>query len=88
VATFSIKDTQNMALALKLASKGRYGVKANPMVGCVIVKDDKIIAKGYHETFGEAHAEINALKQINHQADIKAKLLLVHKPLLMLAPKK
>ena len=58
-----------MALALKLASKGQYGVKANPMVGCVIVKDDKIIAKGHHETFGEAHAEINALKQINHQAD-------------------
>jgi diaminohydroxyphosphoribosylaminopyrimidine deaminase/5-amino-6-(5-phosphoribosylamino)uracil reductase len=69
VETFSINDTQNMALALKLASKGRYGVKANPMVGCVIVKDDKIIAKGYHETFGEAHAEINALKQINHRAD-------------------
>jgi diaminohydroxyphosphoribosylaminopyrimidine deaminase/5-amino-6-(5-phosphoribosylamino)uracil reductase len=38
------------------------------MVGCVIVKDNKIIAKGYHQTFGKAHAEINALTQINHQA--------------------
>jgi len=58
-----------MAIALKLASKGIYGVKSNPMVGCVIVKDDKIIAKGHHKTFGEAHAEINALKQIDHQAN-------------------
>ncbi len=58
-----------MSLALRLANQGQYGVKANPMVGCVITKDDKIIAQGYHQAFGEAHAEINALKQINHQAD-------------------
>ena len=58
-----------MSLALKLADQGRDGVKANPMVGCVVVKDDRIIAKGYHQTFGEAHAEINALEQINHQAN-------------------
>ena len=57
-----------MALALKLASQGKYGVKSNPMVGCVIVKHEKIIAKGYHQTFGKAHGEINALQQINHQA--------------------
>lgn len=57
-----------MSLALQLARKGRYGVASNPMVGCVIVKDNKIIAKGYHQTFGKAHAEINALTQINHQA--------------------
>jgi len=41
-----------MSLALKLAGQGRDGVKANPMVGCVVVKDDKIVAKGYHQTFG------------------------------------
>jgi diaminohydroxyphosphoribosylaminopyrimidine deaminase/5-amino-6-(5-phosphoribosylamino)uracil reductase len=68
LATFSINDTQNMALALKLASQGKYGVKSNPMVGCVIVKHEKIIAKGYHQTFGKTHGEINALQQINHQA--------------------
>ncbi|BBB23482.1 diaminohydroxyphosphoribosylaminopyrimidine deaminase / 5-amino-6-(5-phosphoribosylamino)uracil reductase [Isorropodon fossajaponicum endosymbiont JTNG4] len=67
-ATFSINDTQNMTIALKLASQGKYGVKSNPMVGCVIVKHTKIIAKGYHQTFGKAHGEINALQQINHQA--------------------
>jgi diaminohydroxyphosphoribosylaminopyrimidine deaminase (EC 3.5.4.26)/5-amino-6-(5-phosphoribosylamino)uracil reductase (EC 1.1.1.193) len=69
MATFSKNDSHYMSLALKLADQGRDGVKANPMVGCVVVKDDQIIAKDYHQTFGEAHAEINALEQINHQAD-------------------
>jgi diaminohydroxyphosphoribosylaminopyrimidine deaminase/5-amino-6-(5-phosphoribosylamino)uracil reductase len=68
VATFSINDTHFMSLALKLANKGVYGVQPNPMVGCVIVKNKQIVAKGYHQTFGQAHAEINALAQINHQA--------------------
>ena len=67
--TFSKNDAHYMSLALKLASQGREGVKANPMVGCVVVKDDQIIAKGHHQTFGEAHAEINALSQINYQAN-------------------
>ena len=69
MSTFSKNDSHYMSLALGLADQGRDGVKANPMVGCVVVKDDQIIAKGYHQTFGEAHAEINALNQINHQAD-------------------
>ncbi|SMN15450.1 Diaminohydroxyphosphoribosylaminopyrimidine deaminase / 5-amino-6-(5-phosphoribosylamino)uracil reductase [uncultured Candidatus Thioglobus sp.] len=67
-ASFSINDTQNMGLALKLAHQGIHGVGANPMVGCVIEKNGKIIAQGYHQTYGEVHAEINALNQINHQA--------------------
>lgn len=68
MTTFSLNDTQNMDLALKLAHQGMQGVGANPMVGCVIEKEGNIIAQGYHQTFGEAHGEINALEQINHQA--------------------
>lgn len=68
MATFSINDIQIMSLALKLASQGRHGVGANPMVGCVITKNDQPIAQGYHQTYGQAHAEINALAQLNHQA--------------------
>ncbi|SFV88348.1 Diaminohydroxyphosphoribosylaminopyrimidine deaminase / 5-amino-6-(5-phosphoribosylamino)uracil reductase [hydrothermal vent metagenome] len=68
MVTFSTNDTQFMSQALKLASKGQYGVQSNPMVGCIIVKNDEIIAEGYHQFLGEAHAEINALAQINHQA--------------------
>ena len=66
---FTQKDTECMALALKLSKLGQGGVGANPMVGCVISSDDKIIAKDYHRQYGQEHAEINALNQIKHKAD-------------------
>src|SRR3989338_7237088 len=47
--------------ALKLAKKGMSWTNPNPMVGTVIVKDDKIIGKGYHREVGLLHAEIEAL---------------------------
>jgi len=55
-------DEKYMRLALALAKKGIGKVEPNPAVGCVIVKDGKIIAKGFHKEFGDPHAEINALK--------------------------
>lgn len=54
-------DQQYMQLALELAKKGCGRVNPNPMVGAVIVKDDKIIGQGYHQKYGELHAERNAL---------------------------
>jgi len=45
---FSRQDTECMALALKLSKKGRASVGANPMVGCVITRDGKIVAQDYH----------------------------------------
>ena len=57
-----------MSIALKIAAKGIRGVKGNPMVGCVISRDGKILAQDYHQHYGGNHAEINALEQINHQA--------------------
>ena len=54
-------DSAHMARALQLAARGRYGAHPNPMVGCVIVRDDKIVGEGWHALAGEAHAEINAL---------------------------
>jgi len=65
---FSRQDSQCMALALKLSTKGRSTVGANPMVGCVITRDGKVIAQDYHHEYGKAHAEVNALDQIKHQA--------------------
>lgn len=50
-----------MQKALNLAEKGAGFVSPNPMVGCVIVKNGKIIGEGYHKFFGEEHAEVNAL---------------------------
>ena len=57
-----MSDTEYMKLAIKLAKKGAGYVNPNPMVGAVIVKDNRIIGQGYHETFGGMHAERNALK--------------------------
>ena len=50
-----------MRRALELAKQGMGYTSPNPMVGCVIVKDGKIVAEGYHERCGEYHAERNAL---------------------------
>lgn len=50
-----------MQLAIELAKKGMGYTSPNPMVGCVVVKQDKIVTQGYHERYGEYHAERNAL---------------------------
>lgn len=56
-----------MHRALELASKGLGQVAPNPMVGCVIVCNGKIIAEGFHEQYGSAHAEPNAIKQASDE---------------------
>ena len=50
-----------MRRALELAERGRYSVSPNPMVGCVIARDDEALAEGWHQRAGEPHAEIKAL---------------------------
>jgi diaminohydroxyphosphoribosylaminopyrimidine deaminase/5-amino-6-(5-phosphoribosylamino)uracil reductase len=50
-----------MAQALQLARKGFYSTDPNPRVGCVIVKDQAVIAQGWHEYTGGPHAEVNAI---------------------------
>ncbi|MBQ7232057.1 MAG: bifunctional diaminohydroxyphosphoribosylaminopyrimidine deaminase/5-amino-6-(5-phosphoribosylamino)uracil reductase RibD [Bacillales bacterium] len=56
-------DEQYMEYALNLAKKGEGHVAPNPMVGAVIVKNGRIIGEGYHEKYGEAHAEVNAIQR-------------------------
>ena len=56
-----MKDIFYMQKALDLAIKGKGATSPNPMVGTVIVKDGKIIGKGYHQKYGEKHAEIMAI---------------------------
>jgi diaminohydroxyphosphoribosylaminopyrimidine deaminase/5-amino-6-(5-phosphoribosylamino)uracil reductase len=51
-----------MQRALQLAEQGRYTVSPNPMVGCVLVKNETVIGEGYHQCAGQAHAEIIALQ--------------------------
>ncbi|MEJ7559417.1 MAG: bifunctional diaminohydroxyphosphoribosylaminopyrimidine deaminase/5-amino-6-(5-phosphoribosylamino)uracil reductase RibD [Pedobacter sp.] len=64
-------DEQYMQRCLEIAEMGMGQVSPNPMVGCVIVHQDKIIAEGYHKKFGEAHAEVNAIQAVldNHPED-------------------
>jgi diaminohydroxyphosphoribosylaminopyrimidine deaminase/5-amino-6-(5-phosphoribosylamino)uracil reductase len=50
-----------MKMALDLAKKGEGFTSPNPMVGAVIVKDGRVVGKGYHQAAGKAHAEVNAL---------------------------
>ncbi|MDY0074813.1 MAG: bifunctional diaminohydroxyphosphoribosylaminopyrimidine deaminase/5-amino-6-(5-phosphoribosylamino)uracil reductase RibD [Acholeplasmataceae bacterium] len=49
-----------MRKAIELANKGSGWVNPNPLVGAIIVKDGRIIGEGYHQKFGEPHAEVNA----------------------------
>lgn len=56
-----MNDSDYMKIALQLAKKGCGFTSPNPMVGAVIVKEGRIIGQGWHEKYGEAHAERNAL---------------------------
>ena len=56
--------------AIDLAREGKYLTKPNPMVGCVIVKGNEVIAEGYHMKYGSNHAEINALEDLNKNNNI------------------
>jgi diaminohydroxyphosphoribosylaminopyrimidine deaminase/5-amino-6-(5-phosphoribosylamino)uracil reductase len=61
------QDIHWMTLALQLAEQGAYTTTPNPRVGCVFVKDGQAIAQGYHEQAGQAHAEIQAIRQAQAQ---------------------
>ncbi|HLT24626.1 MAG TPA: riboflavin biosynthesis protein RibD, partial [Ignavibacteria bacterium] len=54
-------EEKYMQMCIVLARKGAGYVSPNPLVGCVIVKNNEIIGKGYHEKYGGPHAEVNAI---------------------------
>ncbi len=56
-----------MQRAIRISRRGEGRVEPNPMVGCVIVRNGRILAEGYHQKFGEPHAEANALQACGHQ---------------------
>jgi len=65
---FTADDHRYMARALELAHKGLFTASPNPRVGCVVVRDGKIVGEGWHEKAGAPHAEINALAAAGAQA--------------------
>jgi diaminohydroxyphosphoribosylaminopyrimidine deaminase/5-amino-6-(5-phosphoribosylamino)uracil reductase len=62
------QDSTFMRLALALAERGLYTTMPNPRVGCVIVKDGKVVGEGAHLRAGEHHAEVDALRQAGELA--------------------
>ena len=59
--TFTEDDRRHMARALGLAARGLFTTTPNPRVGCVIVRDGRVLGEGFHERAGLAHAEVAAL---------------------------
>ena len=56
-----------MQRAIELAQLGTGHVSPNPLVGCVIIHDNKIIGEGWHQQFGQAHAEVNAVNSVKQK---------------------
>lgn len=65
---FSPQDAAFMQLALDLAKQGEFTTTPNPSVGCVLVKDGKVVGKGFHAKAGEPHAEVMALREAGEKA--------------------
>ena len=63
-----MEDEKYMLLALDLAQKGTGFTSPNPMVGAVVVKDNRIVGKGYHAAAGQPHAEVNAIEDAGLEA--------------------
>lgn len=63
------QDLQWMHRALALAERGRFSASPNPMVGCVVVREDRLIGEGFHLRAGLGHAETEALKSCSEETE-------------------
>lgn len=66
---FSSADAEFMARALRLAERGLYTTDPNPRVGCVLVKEGRIVGEGWHRKAGGPHAEVEALRAAGAEAE-------------------
>jgi diaminohydroxyphosphoribosylaminopyrimidine deaminase / 5-amino-6-(5-phosphoribosylamino)uracil reductase len=62
MTTVTDTDRLHLARAIELAGRGVAAVKPNPVVGAVIARDGEVLGEGWHERFGSAHAEVNAIE--------------------------
>ncbi|MFT5512783.1 MAG: diaminohydroxyphosphoribosylaminopyrimidine deaminase, partial [Bacteroidia bacterium] len=72
------KDIKFMQRCIELASNAKAHVHPNPMVGCVIVCDNKIIGEGYHKNYGNAHAEVKAIASVQDKNKLTLSTLYVN----------
>src|SRR3954451_13434907 len=61
-------DREHLARAIELARRGEGHTSPNPVVGAVVVRDGTIVGEGWHEQYGGAHAEANALARAGADA--------------------
>jgi len=73
-----IPDELWMRRALQLAALGLGKVQPNPLVGAVVVSDERIIGEGYHRQYGASHAEVNAINAVKNQELFKKSTLYVN----------
>lgn len=71
-------DELYMLRCLELARLGTGAVSPNPLVGCVIVKNDKIIGEGWHQQYGGAHAEVNAVNSVADKSQLAGSTVYVN----------
>ena len=71
-------DELFMLRAMELAKLGAGYVSPNPLVGCVIVHDGKIIGEGWHKQYGQAHAEVNAIESVSDKSLLEQSTLYVN----------
>jgi diaminohydroxyphosphoribosylaminopyrimidine deaminase/5-amino-6-(5-phosphoribosylamino)uracil reductase len=67
-----------MARCLELAARGKGCVAPNPLVGAVLVCDNRIIGEGFHRCYGGAHAEVNAIVSVNDESALRKATLYVN----------
>lgn len=68
MSSFTAADHAHMARALRLAERGLYTTAPNPRVGCVVVKEGRVVGEGWHVRAGEPHAEVHALRAAGEAA--------------------
>lgn len=68
MSEFTATDHLMMARALRLAERGAFTTRPNPMVGCVIAHGEEVVGEGWHRRAGEAHAETQALQAAGERA--------------------
>ena len=62
MGSYSETDTAHLAHAIELARNGADAVRPNPVVGAVVARDGRVLGEGWHEAYGAAHAEVNAIE--------------------------
>jgi len=70
-------DQKIIFRCIELAKSGLRNTSPNPIVGCVITYNNKIIGEGYHQKYGEAHAEVNAINSVKNKELLKNSTLYV-----------